>query len=146
MAVSIHRGARLCECLPATPQSIARLRHVAAELAITYGASERQCDDIELAVSEAVSNVVLHAYGGHPAPGIVEMRTSVRGGTLEIFICDEGNGLAGRVARRGAGFGLSLIEQLSETLDIRERRASPGVLVWMTFAIGEHAAAARAPA
>jgi hypothetical protein len=65
------------ERLPARPDSVARLRHAVVGFAGRRGASIRRREDIALAVSEALSNIVLHAYAGSDRPGAIDVRASV---------------------------------------------------------------------
>ena len=50
--------------LPAEPSAVSELRHQAAEFASTSGASDEVTEAIALAVSETVTNAVVHAYAG----------------------------------------------------------------------------------
>jgi serine/threonine-protein kinase RsbW len=130
MSMSLH------ERHPARPQSIARLRHAVAAFADSHGASARQREDIALAVSEAVSNAVRHAYGDRNDDGTVELQAQVRSRTLEILVCDEGDGMRSRSTSPGMGIGLALIGQVAQDLIVESRAPAPGVRLRMTFAIG----------
>ena len=55
--------------LVARPASVGPLRRGVVAFAAASGASERQREDIALAVSEALSNAVVHAYAGSESPG-----------------------------------------------------------------------------
>jgi anti-sigma regulatory factor (Ser/Thr protein kinase) len=120
--------------LPAEPQSVTRLRGAIEEFAADNGASDRQRAAIALAVSEAVSNAVVHAYVDREAPGIVDVEAEVREHCLEVIVCDEGVGMRPRLDSPGLGIGLGMIARLSEKLELAE--TAPGVCVRMTFAIG----------
>jgi serine/threonine-protein kinase RsbW len=126
----------LCKRLPARPQSIARLRHAASAFAGKYGASESQREDIALAVSEAVSNAVRHAYPDHSGDGMVELHARIRGAMLEVLVCDDGQGMRPCGMSPGLGFGLALIGQVTQAMQVQTRDRLPGVWVRMTFAIG----------
>lgn len=97
------------------------------------GASQRQCEDIALAVSEALSNVVNHAYLGRDTPGTVTVEASAHGSTLVVVVCDEGTGIRAHDSR-GVGMGLRLIFRLTERLEFVD--TTPGARVSMTFRIG----------
>ncbi len=124
---------RLRERLPAQPHSVPRVRHAVEEFAAGCGASERQRSAIALAVSEAVSNAVVHAYVGRDG-GDVAIEAEVRGRMLEVTVRDEGIGLAPRLDSPGLGLGMGLIASLSDRLELTEIK--PGVRVSMAFAIG----------
>ena len=126
----------LHERLPARPTSIARLRHAVAAFAASHGATARQREDIALAVSEAVSNAVRHAYGDRNGDGTVELQAHVRNRRLEILVCDEGEGMRSRSTSPGMGIGLSLIRHVAQELTVESTQPAPGVRLRMTFAIG----------
>lgn len=135
-AVSVDYQERLHERLPALPQSIAPLRHSVLGFASDSGASERQREDIALAVSEALSNAVIHAYVGHESPGLVAVNVRRRGRWLEVVVCDEGVGMLPRTDSPGLGLGLPLIVRVTEQLELESLDEVPGIRVRMKFAIG----------
>jgi len=93
-------------------------------------------DDVQIALAEAVNNVVEHAYVDRE-PGNVSIQCRLKGNHLEIRICDTGAalpqeklppGLAADVSVAKAdlpegGFGWFLIREL--TSDIRYDRCGP---------------------
>ena len=81
--VSVTHSGRLCERLQASPPSIGALRRAVVEFASGCGASQCQREDIAIAVSEALTNVVQHAYAGRDSPGSVAVEAFVRGRELE---------------------------------------------------------------
>jgi serine/threonine-protein kinase RsbW len=127
---------RLQECLPARPESIGPLRRAVVDYADSNGASERQREDIALAISEALSNAVLHAYLGHAIPGDMEVDAWIDEHALQVVVCDEGSGMRPRPDSPGLGLGLSLIAQMTEHLEVESRDATPGVRLRMTFMLG----------
>ena len=134
-AVSNGR-ASLHERVPACPQSIARLRHAATAFAGRHGASDSQREDIALAVSEAVSNAVKHAYPGRNRDGTVDLHARIRDASLKVLVCDDGEGMQPRSTSPGLGLGLAVIGQVTQDVQVESRDPSPGVRVRMTFAIG----------
>ena len=50
-----------------------------------------ELEELKTAVSEAVTNCMIHAYDGREGP--VSMEISLRGRTVTIRICDEGGGI-----------------------------------------------------
>jgi anti-sigma regulatory factor (Ser/Thr protein kinase) len=131
--VSVADPGRLFERLPACPQSIGPLRRAVVQFASGCGASDRQCEDIAVAVSEAMNNVVEHAYVGRETPGIVAVEASGHGSVLAVMVCDEGIGIRARDIR-GVGIGLQLIFRLTERVEFVDTMA--GARVSMTFRIG----------
>jgi anti-sigma regulatory factor (Ser/Thr protein kinase) len=120
--------------LPARPPSVAVVRRAVGEFAAAGGASASQLAAIALAVSEAVTNAVVHAYVGRDAPGGVEVQAQICGAMLQVSVCDEGVGMRPRLDSPGAGLGLNLIASVSDSFELADMH--PGVRVSMTFAIG----------
>ena len=69
-----------------------------------------------LAVSEAVSNVVVHSYRDNGRPGDFTVSVEWSGDELRVRVRDHGCGMAPRVDSPGAGLGLPLIANLAESL------------------------------
>ena len=92
--------------------------------------SRDQADEVEIALAEAVNNVVEHAYANKAEPGDVRIMCSLRTAQLDIRICDAGvplpenrlpPGLAAdvSVAREDlpeGGFGWFLIRELTSEI------------------------------
>lgn len=131
-----HREANLHHRLPARPENVAPLRHEIASYALDRGASQRQREDIALAVSEAITNAVLHAYADHDRPGDVDVSAWVHDRCLEVVVSDDGSGIVPRPVSPGLGLGLGLIGQTAERLWLEQRESVPGTRVQMSFSIG----------
>jgi anti-sigma regulatory factor (Ser/Thr protein kinase) len=89
-------------------------------------------DAVALAVTEAVTNVVRHAYS---APGgTVMLSAETSRDELVVVVADEGIGSRGDIARRdpGMGVGLALIRELSTSVYIDA--TNTGTIVTMRFA------------
>jgi len=134
--MSIDWPRKLHERLPARPESIPPLRHMVLGFADDGGASDRQREDIALAVTEALSNAVLHAYVGDDSPGLMAVNAQLRGERLEVVVCDEGVGMTPRADSPGMGLGLPLIQRVTEQVELEMLDSVPGVRVRMTFQIG----------
>jgi serine/threonine-protein kinase RsbW len=120
----------LNQTYPATPGSVTEARSRVADFAAAAGAASTQVDGVRLAVSEAMTNAVLHAYRG--GPGSIYVNAAVAAGELWILISDDGCGLEPRADRPGLGLGLGLISQVSDDFAIVSR-ASGGTEVRMRF-------------
>ncbi|MCW3041526.1 MAG: putative anti-sigma regulatory factor, serine/threonine protein kinase [Solirubrobacterales bacterium] len=99
-------------------------------LAARHGASASLCEDVALAVSEAVNNAVLHAYGGKG--GEVHLVVDVIDDALEILVADQGYGFGEGPKSSGLGVGLRVIAELADTFSIDPGREA-GVEVRMRF-------------
>ena len=118
--------------LPAHAGVASLARQLVATFAATHGASSEVVAAATLATSEAVANVVLHAYPDQEPPGRLMVEADLEDGELEIVIADDGPGLQPGVYSEGLGLGLSVIAQLADTLEVRERQPH-GLEVWMRF-------------
>jgi serine/threonine-protein kinase RsbW len=119
--------------LPAVASSVGELRRRAAAFAVASGASGEMVYAVELAVSETVTNAVLHAYAGR-APGRVSVQCRAAGERLIVEVLDEGVGVAARDDSPGVGYGLALVGALAQTLAVAPRSDGPGTVVTMSFA------------
>src|SRR5947208_1730709 len=102
--------------LPAVPESVAPLRRAARELVERCGADERVVADVTLAVSEACTNVVVHAYRGRP--GTLALSAEARNGHVRFVVADRGDGLCPRPDSPGMGLGLPMIARLVEEFEV----------------------------
>jgi anti-sigma regulatory factor (Ser/Thr protein kinase) len=119
--------------VPAEALQVASMRHAVLSFADECGVTEAAKSDIALAVSEACTNVVMHAYVDAAAPGSLIVEVSYPNGAFVVAVRDEGRGMLARPDSPGLGLGLSIIGRLSQRLEIADNRAS-GTEVRMTFA------------
>jgi serine/threonine-protein kinase RsbW len=75
--------------IPSHPQYLSMVRDVAVRMARIAGIGEDRIEDIRLAVDEACSNVIKHAYGGDTTAKIV-VKFRKRKDGLEVVIEDDG--------------------------------------------------------
>jgi serine/threonine-protein kinase RsbW len=118
----------------ARPDEIGRIRHEVRDYARDHGATDPNA--VALAVTEAITNAVVHAYADAPEPGEIEVvvqRLPADG--LEILVCDDGCGMMPRPDSPGIGLGLPLVATLAERFEV-EARAGGGTRVLMAFATG----------
>lgn len=105
----------------AVPASVPRLRRAIAGFAAAAGMSDPPLADVKLAISEALSNVVMHGYPGEPEPGIIDIEAAYSGSELRVVIADHGGGMRPRADSPGAGLGLPIIARVAGTFEIRDR-------------------------
>jgi serine/threonine-protein kinase RsbW len=117
--------------MPAVPSVVSQLRHRAAGFAAAAGAAEEVTDAIALAVSETVTNVILHAYDGEE--GEVRVSCDVDGERVIVEVVDDGCGIAARQDSPGLGHGLATVGALAQSLDIALGRNDRGTVVTMAF-------------
>lgn len=119
--------------LSAEPSAVSELRHRAAEFASTAGASDDVSQAIALAVSETVTNVVVHAYRGEEG-GEVRLSCHVDGERLVVEVADDGAGIGPRRGSSGLGHGLAMVGALVQALEIVPGPDQRGTVVTMAFA------------
>jgi anti-sigma regulatory factor (Ser/Thr protein kinase) len=93
----------------------------------------RDPDAVALALSEAATNAVLHAYVDAPAPGevmVTAQRLSDDG--IVLAVCDSGRGMQPRADSPGLGLGLALVAANASKLEVEQSPAG-GTRVRMTF-------------
>ena len=122
------------QCLPAEPENVARLRHGVTRFAHDAGASDRLRRKVALAVSEACTNAVMHAYRRRP-PGSVAVRATRREDCLCVEVADDGDGVRPRSESPGVGLGTPLMAILADSLEIDDNPAGHGTLVRLTFGL-----------
>ncbi|MCW2967514.1 MAG: putative anti-sigma regulatory factor, serine/threonine protein kinase [Solirubrobacteraceae bacterium] len=101
---------------PAVGPGVGAIRRRMAALARECGLDERAIGDVALAVSEAATNVVVHAYA--EAPGSIHVTADHAGGELTIVIADDGPGLVPRTDSPGLGLGLPIIASVVRRLEV----------------------------
>jgi len=106
--------------IAARAENVAFVRQSALDFLAGNGIVEPNLSDLQLAVSEAVTNAVLHAFRDRTEPGTVDVRVSVDARHVEIFVRDDGTGMAPRQDSPGLGLGLPLIRRLADQFDHRE--------------------------
>ncbi|HEY4830798.1 MAG TPA: ATP-binding protein [Solirubrobacteraceae bacterium] len=133
--------------VPAHPPTVVRtLRRELVDYARFLGASDQTCDTIALAVSEALTNVVRHAYiGQEPGPIIVEARLE-RANQLLVRISDEGRGPTPRADSPGLGLGLGVMAQTADDFSISNRQDARGTVVTLRFSLPDRDPISREPA
>src|SRR3954466_2808484 len=77
--------------LPARAENVAVVRHAFGGLGEALDVPDHALADVKLAVTEACTNVVVHAYGEEEGPMAVS--AAVRDGRLTVVVADEGRGI-----------------------------------------------------
>ncbi len=129
--IEMSRCEALNESYPAVPEAVPLARRALAAVAAAAGAAGERLDEIRLAVSEALTNAVVHAYQNGEA-GRFHVTAAVTSDEMWVLIGDDGRGLHAWNDSRGLGIGLSLISGLSDDFTI-VTRASGGTEVQMRF-------------
>ena len=93
--------------LPAEPESVAVARQMVRGVVDALGWSDEARGDISIAVTEACTNAVLHAYPDGEA-GEYEVLAWAEGDRLVVTVRDRGRGIVPTVSSPAAGLGLGL--------------------------------------
>jgi serine/threonine-protein kinase RsbW len=102
--------------LPARAENVAVVRHAFGGLGDVLEVPDQALSDIKLAVTEACTNVVVHAYPDGEGP--LAVRATVDERVLTVVVADEGRGISPRPDSPGLGLGLPLIATLAESLEL----------------------------
>lgn len=116
----------------AVPRTVSELRAAVMREAAAAGVPEPPLEDLRLAVSEAITNAVVHGYRDAPEPGDVHVRMRIGPRETRVVVEDHGAGLAPRTDSPGLGLGMPLMGSLAARLDIRAVDGA-GTSVEMTF-------------
>jgi anti-sigma regulatory factor (Ser/Thr protein kinase) len=121
------------------PENVAVVRHALGGFGDALDVPDQALADIKLAVTEACTNVVVHAYPDGEGP--LGVSAWVHDDRLTVVVHDEGRGMLPRADSPGLGLGLPLIATLAETLELGtgpDERTE----VRMTFLLSDDEAAA----
>jgi serine/threonine-protein kinase RsbW len=112
--------------IPARPEFIALGRLALTGLARTRALSQEVVADLKLALTEACSNSVRHAYD-EGRLGVVQIRYELGPDKMVIEVDDEGSGFDPQTIRRAqeeldeGGLGIAIIRALTDDLEIGAR-------------------------
>jgi serine/threonine-protein kinase RsbW len=105
--------------LPAQPESIPVIRHVLGAYAEALVLPPDVIEDIRLAVTEACTNVVRHAYDGD-RQGSIDVVVQPAGEHIDITVSDRGRGMGPSPDVDGPGLGLPLIAALADSIELQD--------------------------
>jgi len=115
--------------VPSRTEYLAAIRDVTRRMALVAGFDGAQADQLALAVDEASTNVIEHAYRGAPDRRI-ELRFHERGDELQVEVVDDGEAVDPRAVpqvdlrryaseRRTGGLGMHLMGRIMDTVTFR---------------------------
>ena len=114
-------------------------RNVVAAFALPLNPTLSELSDVKTAVSEAVTNCIVHAYKNKG--GVAVIKATLSGGAVHIEITDNGGGIADiekareayfttDAAGERAGIGFTIMEAFMDELRV-ENNAAGGLSVFM---------------
>ena len=121
------------------------MRSAVASFAADHGVREPPMGNLKMAVSEAMTNVVVHAYDeGNPGTVDISVAVDVPGREVTVVVADHGLGMHPRADSPGMGLGLPLIGNLASELRIAPAPGGRGTEVRMRFELPDEGLAAPA--
>lgn len=129
--------------LATIPENIGLARLVVAVLAAQADFTLAEVDEVKLAVSEAVTNAIVHGFGSEPGH-VVRLEASLEGRQLEVVVSDQGRGIENvEMALQPAvssdpdrmGLGFSFMDAHMDSLRV-ESEPGRGTRVLMTKKAG----------
>lgn len=129
--------------LPAVGENEGFARNIISSFVLSLSPTIEEINDLKTAISEAVTNCVVHAYDHNE--GIIEISAQIDENTLSVTITDFGKGIAdvetamtpmytsGGDERSGMGF--TIMETFMDTMQVTSTLGS-GTTVTMTKKIG----------
>ena len=120
--------------IPALAEEVAAVRHAAVEFARAEGVPDPALESLRLAVSEAVTNAVMHAFRTQDRLGTVTVTITVTSNErVEAVVLDDGMGMGTRSDSPGLGLGLGLISSVADAVEQRVPEDGGGSELWMCF-------------
>ena len=113
--------------IPAELERLRETREWANEIAVERGLSEDECFQVKLAMSEAVTNAIIHGSAGET--DVVRIAACLRADELVFEVTDPGHPGTGDPVRRldEGGRGLELVAMVMDEVEL-VRRESGGSL------------------
>jgi anti-sigma regulatory factor (Ser/Thr protein kinase) len=123
--------------VPALADEVIGIRHAAVQFARSNGVPDDRLADLRLAISEAVTNAVVHAFRTRELPGTVTLTIDITPERFaEVVVRDDGMGMSARGDSPGLGLGLSVIERIADETEHRRPADGVGFELWMRFRFG----------
>lgn len=122
--------------LPAETRFLYATRRAVSVYLAEFGAPDDVVDDVILALNEACSNVVAHAFPpGHS--GSYLLRAELQPGEVQIEVVDQGVGFDPMMSRPGElldphGRGLDVMRRLMTTVEVESPTVSGGTRLRMS--------------
>lgn len=116
----------------ATPANVGAMRDRARTYAEAHGADPDTVHVVMLAVTEAATNAVLHAFIGRPV-GTISLVCEAGQGELLVEVTDDGRGMQPRADSPGLGMGLPTMGRVATRMDVRAGPTGGGTSVRLVF-------------
>lgn len=121
------------------------VRNVVASFVLNLSPTVEEVADLKTAVSEAVTNSIVHAYSG--AEGMIKVKGEILGKTLTLTIEDCGSGIDNVEEARQpffttkpfderSGMGFTVMETFMDFVDVFNKTSETGLVVVMKKTFG----------
>jgi len=129
------------------PENVSLARMIVAGFIAPLDPTVEETTDIKTAVSEAVTNAIIHGYDGYEQnPGIVKMKITNRARDITIEIADHGIGIENVETVREpmyttkpdmerSGLGFTVMESFMDTVEVKSAPGA-GTTVILTKKLG----------
>lgn len=122
----------------AIPENEAFARNVVSSFILPLNPSINELEDIKTAVSEAVTNVIVHAYPNKK--GYVNMKITTENNNIQIEIWDNGIGISDLERARTpfyttkpdeerSGMGFTVMESFMDKLEVLNKKEGVNVIM-----------------
>jgi anti-sigma regulatory factor (Ser/Thr protein kinase) len=128
--------------IPSQAKYLSVVRAATVNIGKLYGMDEPVIEDVKLAVDEACSNVIKHAYKGNPSRKIVVKYRAIQD-RFEVII--EDNGMKGRMELmkgrslddiRPGGLGIHFIKRVFDVFEFDEKKKDGNRLILIKYMKG----------
>jgi serine/threonine-protein kinase RsbW len=132
MSATNGNGPTVRLTIPARAEYITLCRLALTGIARVRELSDEVLSDLKLALTEAASNSVRHAYAGDDDAGVVEISYELRPDRLVIEVTDEGEGFDPAEADGPAeelsegGLGIAIIRAIADEVEIGTQPGGKG--------------------
>lgn len=134
--------------IPAYGKNESLARNVVAGFTVECSPTVSEINDIKTAVSEAVTNAVVHAYGAESESNLIEICADIDDSVLTVSVRDFGRGIENVEEAREpffttkpdderSGMGFTIIETFMDEMSV-ESRLGEGTTVTMRKRIGKN--------
>ena len=131
-ATTNGNGATVRLTIPARAEYITLCRLALTGIARVRNLPDEILADLKLALTEAASNSVRHAYSGADSAGVVEISYELRPDRLVIEVTDEGGGFDPADAKgppeelSEGGLGIAIIRAIADEVEIGTQPGGKG--------------------
>lgn len=129
-AATVERGQRRELTVPAQEGQLGRVRDFIVNVCEEAGFSTREVSNTKLAVDEACTNIIKHAYSGRPGGGDITVVAEIESGRIKIHLKDRGKHFDFSAVKdpdldqyvetgKKGGLGVFLINRLMDSVEYR---------------------------